>query len=357
MEFGLYTLSDMTADPFTGIHPSAEQRIRDTIVTAEIADQAELDVFGVGEHHRLDFAVSAPAVVLSAIAGRTRTLRLSSAVTVLSAADPVRVFEDFSTLDLLSQGRAELIVGRGAFVEPFPLFGFDLGDYDALFDEKLRLLRLLGESEHVTWSGRYRAPLVRAEIAPRPLQRHIPTWIAVGGSPQSAHRAGTLGFPMALAALGGPIPALRPIAQLYREAGSQAGHDASALKLALTCHVHVGETSQGARETFYPYYAQYRSMGLPRRNLPRITRSEFDRATAARSALMVGSAAEIVDRILLANEVVAPDRFLAQIDLGALPFKEVTRVIERLAGDVIPQIRASLAKGNDAPRLEPRSIE
>lgn len=345
IEVGLYSLSDLTSDPHTGVRASAGQRIRDTVAAARLADEAGLDVFGVGEHHRLDFAVSSPGIVLAAVAAVTRRIRLTSAVSVLGASDPVRLFQDFATVDLLSEGRAELIVGRGAYVEPFPLFGFDTADYDALFAEKYELLKALGQQERLTWKGRFRAPIVDAEIAPRPHQAEMPVWIGVGGTPQSAARAGMLGAPMALAALGGPVSGLRPMIELYRAAGRQAGHAAGALKVAVTCHVHVGDTSQGARDTFFPHYVQYWEKASPRgRDRPRMGRAQFAQAAAAPSALLVGSPDQVAERMLHMHEVLDHDRILAQVDLGALPFAEVARVVERLATKVAPQVRAGVGR-------------
>ena len=338
MEIGLYSLSDLTADPHSRRRLDARTRITETIAAAQLAEAAGLDVFGVGEHHRPDFAVSSPAVVLAAIAQSTQRIRLTSAVTVLGALDPVRVFEDFATLDLLSEGRAELIVGRGAYVESFPLFGADLHHYDALFLERYALLRELLRSERVTWSGRFRTPLLDAAIAPRPLQRELPVWIAVGGTPASAERAGKLGAPMALAVLGGPIANIKPMVDRYRAAGKAGGHDAAALKIALSSHLHVGETSQAARATFYPHYAQYWSEVT---SAPPMPMSQFSQLTAQGSALLVGSANEVAERMIEEHELLGHQRLLAQIDLGALPFKEVASVIERLATSVLPQVRAA----------------
>ena len=339
MEIGLYTLSDLTADPHTHRRLDARTRIAETIAAAQLAEAAGLDVFGVGEHHRLDFAVSSPAVVLAAIAQTTQRIRLTSAVTVLGALDPVRVFEDFATLDLVSRGRAELIVGRGAYVESFPLFGADLRDYDDLFVERYELLRELSRSERVRWSGRFRSALVDAQIAPRPLQQEIPLWIAVGGTPASAERAGKLGAPMTLAVLGGPIANIKPMVDRYRAAGKAAGHDDSALRVALSSHLHVGETSQTARATFYPHYAQYWSEVT---SSPPMSSAQFAQLTGRGSALLVGSANEVAERMIEEHALLGHQRMLMQIDLGALPFKEVASVIERLATKVLPQVRTAI---------------
>lgn len=343
MELGLYTLSDLSsnAGPNNGV--DAETRIADTIKAAQLADQAELNVFGIGEHHRLDFAVPSPAVVLASIAQATQQIRLTSAVTVLSAADPVRVYEDFAVLDLVSHGRAEIMVGRGVFTEPFPLFGFDLRDYDELFTEKLELLRALNKEAHVSWHGQFRSPLNNAEIAPRPHQKQLPIWIAVGGSPESAVRAGALGLPMALAVLGGSISRIAEIVELYRDAGRRAGHPESKLKISINSHTHIGLTPENARDLFFPYYQRYLGRSLPNSGRrPTVSRSDFGSMTSPGSALLVGSAEEISEKILQEYELVHHDRFLAQIDIGGLPFREVARVIELYGTRVAPIVRKAV---------------
>jgi probable LLM family oxidoreductase len=341
VELGLYTLSDLITDPKTSIQMNAHDRIDETIKAATLADQVGLDVFGVGEHHRLDFAVSSPAVVLAAIAQVTKRIRLTSAVTVLSATDPVRVFQDFSTLDLISGGRAEIIAGRGVFTEPFPLFGVDLNDYDELFSEKLDLLRKLGRTERITWRGNFRSPLQDAEISPRPLQQELPIWVGVGGTPQSAARAGVLGLPMALAVLGGPITAIQPIVDLYREAGERAGHSPSNLKVSINSHAYIGEDARQVREFHRAFYQQYLGEGTPRgKRRVQISPAEFESMTGPGTALMIGSAQEMIDKIMQEYELLHHDRFLAQIDVGRLPFREVAKAIELFGEKVAPVIRA-----------------
>jgi alkanesulfonate monooxygenase SsuD/methylene tetrahydromethanopterin reductase-like flavin-dependent oxidoreductase (luciferase family) len=339
MEIGLYSLSDLSTLGTDGKRVDAHTRIKETIATAKLAEQAGLDIFGVGEHHRLDFAVSTPTVVLAAIAASTSTIRLTSAVTVLSTADPVRVYEEFATLDLVSGGRAEIIAGRGVFTEPFPLFGYDLQDYEALFEEKLALFDLVNKSDRVTWRGRFRAPLSNAEIAPRALQPTIPLWIGVGGSRDSAIRAGRLGLPMALAVLGGPYGRAAQLAGLYRTVGKDAGH-AAALRVAVNGHLHIAETSQAARDDFYPHYSQYWLDSSPARSPgPRIAREDFNRSITSDSGPFVGSPVEIIDKISLLHELTGMDRLVAQIDIGGVPFKKITGMIELLADEVLPAIR------------------
>ncbi|MBR0754339.1 LLM class flavin-dependent oxidoreductase [Bradyrhizobium jicamae] len=335
MEIGLYTFGDLVPHPTTGHRPSAMQRINEIMAAARLAEEVGLDAFGLGEHHRLDFAISTPAVVLSAIAAQTKRIRLTSAATVLAASDPVRVFEDFATLDLVSQGRAEIMAGRGAFIEPFPLFGYDLDSYDELFVENYSLLRKLGLAERITWRGEFRPELHNIDIAPRPCQNELPVWIAVGGSMQSAVRAGSLGAPMTLAALGGPIAARKGIVDLYRRS---APRDAKGLRVALAGHTHVGATSQSARDLFYPHYSNYWHHASGGR-VPAMSRNQFDDAASAGMALMVGSPDEITERLLFAHEVLGIDRFLAQIDVGSLPFPEVAAVIERLGTRIAPVVR------------------
>jgi len=349
MELGLYTLSDLITDPKTGIQMSARDRIDETIRAATLADQVGLDVFGVGEHHRLDFAVSSPAVILAAIAQATNRIRLASAVTVLSAADPVRVFQDFSTVDLISGGRAEIIAGRGVFTEPFPLFGFDLNDYDQLFSEKLDLLRKLSQTARITWRGSFRSPLRDAEISPRPIQKELPIWIGVGGTPQSAVRAGHLGLPMALAVLGGPITAIKSIVDLYREAGQRAGHSFSNLKVSINSHAYIGEDARQARDFHRAFYQQYLTEAMPRGKRPlELSPADFQSMTGPRTGLMIGSAQEMIDKIMQEYELLQHDRFLAQIDVGRLPFREVAKVIERFGEKVAPVIRAETR--NNTPK-------
>lgn len=339
MQIGLYSLSDLSTFGTQGQRVDAHTRIKETIAAAKLAEQAGIDIFGVGEHHRLDFAVSTPTVVLAAIAASTSTIRLTSAVTVLSTADPVRVYEEFATLDLVSGGRAEIIAGRGVFTEPFPLFGYDIQDYEALFDEKLALFDLVNKSERVTWRGRFRAPLSNAEIAPRALQPTIPLWIGVGGSPDSAIRAGRLGLPMALAVLGGPYSRAGQLAALYRAVGKDAGH-AETLRVAVNGHLHIAESSQAARDDFYPHYSQYWLDSSPGKSPgPRISREDFNRSITKDSGPFVGSPAEIIDKISLLHELTGMDRLVAQIDIGGVPFKKIAGMIELLADKVIPAIR------------------
>lgn len=340
-EIGAFTFGEITADPVSGRPIDPAVRLREFIELAKLADQAGLDVFGVGEHHRPDFAIASPPVVLAAIAQATERIRLTSTVTVLSTADPVKVFEDFAAVDLISSGRAEITAGRGAYTESFPLFGHDLADYDELFEEKLDLLLRLNREERVTWSGQHRPPLVDVAVHPRPVQAELPVWIAVGGTPASVERAGRHGLPLYLAILGQP-DRFAPLAELYRDTGRSAGHEAD-LRVGVTSHFYVEKTSQGARDTFYPYYSRYIGNNMPSARGGALPPDAFDAWASPRGALFAGSPQEIIDKILWEHEILGHDRFLAQIGLGGLPFADTARSIELLATEILPVIRRETA--------------
>jgi probable LLM family oxidoreductase len=342
MELGLYSFADRTADPETGRAVTEEQRLADLLEEIELADQLGLDVFGVGEHHRDDFIVSAPAIVLAAAARSTRRIRLTSAVTVLSSDDPVRVFQDFATLDLLSGGRAEIMAGRGSFVESFPLFGYDLGLYDELFAEKLELLLALRASERVAWSGRHRAPIDDLAVHPRPLQDPLPVWVAVGGNPESALRAGALGLPMALAIIGGMPERFAPFAELHRRAAQQAGHD-PVPALSINSHGYIADTSQRAlNESFPAVSAQMNRVGRER-GWPPMTRADYDGAATLRGANFVGSPQQVVEKILFQHEIFGHDRCLLQFSVGTMPHDKIMHSIELYGTEVAPAVRRELA--------------
>ncbi|MFM2073304.1 MAG: hypothetical protein RLZZ623_3568 [Actinomycetota bacterium] len=340
-EIGLFTFGEITGDPLTGRPIDPAVRLREFIDLAVLADQAGLDVFGVGEHHRPDFAISSPPVVLAAIAQTTERIRLTSTVTVLSTADPVKVFEDFATVDLISGGRAEITAGRGAYTESFPLFGFELDDYDELFDEKLELLLRLNHGERVTWHGTHRAALTDAGVYPRPVQPELPLWIAVGGTPASVVRAGRNGLPLYLAILGQPAR-FAPLADLYRQHGADAGHHPDALRIGVTSHFYVDTSSKRARDTFYPYYSRYIGNNMPGARGQLLSRDAFDAWAGPTGALFAGSPQEIIDKIMWEHDLLGHDRFLAQIGLGGLPFADTARSIELLATDVLPVVRREL---------------
>jgi probable LLM family oxidoreductase len=310
------------------------------------ADKAELDVFGIGEHHRKEFLDSAPVVILAAAAARTRHIRLTSAVTVLSAADPVRVFQNFATLDLISQGRAEMVVGRGSFVEAYPLFGLDLDDYDELFAEKLDLLLRIRNNEFVTWSGKFRAALHNQAIYPRPLQQPFPIWLGVGGTPASFIRAGTLGLPLMVAVIGGETHRFRPLIDLYREAGKKAGHAPEQLKVGLHSLGFVADTSEEAREQYYPGYAKTFTRIGKERGWPPVTRNAFDAQSGVRGAYLVGNPEEVAEKILRHSEALGGiSRVTFQMDNAELSHQQLMHAIELIGSRVAPLIKGISRKG------------
>ncbi|MGE8079983.1 LLM class flavin-dependent oxidoreductase [Peribacillus loiseleuriae] len=344
-EIGIYTLGDIVPDPHTGKVISAQQRLTEIVDAAKLADEAGLDIFGLGEHHRLDYAVSATPVVLAAIAQVTKQIKLTSATTVLSTVDPVRLFEDFSTLDLLSNGRAEVIAGRGAFVESFPLFGYDVNEYDDLFEENIDLFLKLNEQEKISWNGRFRSELRNAEIAPRPVQKQLPLWVGVGGSPESAERAGRFGVGMALAILGGDPNRFKPLVDIYRKEGIEAGHNLNDLKVGVTGHTFIAETTEQAKDEYYPYYSNYWEYVNSQRGMStRMSRADFEQMSSPDTALFVGSSQQIIEKILYQHELFGHQRFIAQMDIGGIPFAKVAKNIERLATEVAPVIRRELSK-------------
>ncbi|HET9636470.1 MAG TPA: LLM class flavin-dependent oxidoreductase [Gemmatimonadaceae bacterium] len=342
MEIGVYTFAETTPDPATGKTISPAQRLRDLIEEIKLADEVGLDVFGVGEHHRPDFAVSAPAVVLAAAAEHTKRIRLTSAVTVLSSDDPVRVFQDFATLDLLSGGRAEIMAGRGSFIESFPLFGYDLSDYDELFEEKLELLLKLIEGERVTWQGEHRPPLQNLGVYPRPLQDPLPVWIAVGGTPQSVVRAARLGLPMALAIIGGSPERFAPFVQLYRDTARKAGRDPAQLAISINSHAYIAEDSKKAADEFFPPYAHVMTKIGRERGWPPTTREQFEALRSPHGALLVGSPQEVIDKILFQHRIFGHQRFLAQMSVGTMPHAGVMKSIELLGTAVAPVVRKEI---------------
>jgi probable LLM family oxidoreductase len=342
MELGLATFADLSS----GVSP--QQRMLDLLEEAELAEQLGLDVFAVGEHHRPDFLISSPAVALAAIAARTERIRLSSAVTVLSSDDPVRVFQQFAELDLLSGGRAEIMAGRGSFIESFPLFGYDLEDYDELFAEKLELLLELRKSTSVDWSGRLRAPLRGAGVWPRPIQDPLPVWVAVGGSPESVVRAGALGLPMTLAIIGGQPERFAPLVALYRRAAVEAGHDA-ALPLAINTHAFVGATSASADSAFAaPYLAMMNRIGRER-GWPPSGRAEYEALRSPRGAVAAGSPEQVAEKILFEHELFGNTRYVAQMSVGAVKHADVLRSMELFGTEVAPVVRAEVARRTAAP--------
>ena len=326
---------------------SATERLRNLIEEIEHADQVGLDVFGIGEHHRKEFLDSAPAVILAAAASRTSRIRLTSAVTVLSAADPVRVFQEFATLDLLSQGRAEMVVGRGSSIEAFPLFGFSLDDYDSLFAEKLELLLEIRDNEHVTWSGKHRPALTGQGVYPRPIQNPFPIWLGVGGTPQSFARAGVLGLPLMVAIIGGETRRFRPLIDLYREAGERAGHSPDRLKVGVHSLGYVAATTQEAADDFFPGYARAFTDIGKERGWPAVTRAGFDAQRGPQGALLIGSPDEVVEKIIRHSEALGGvSRFTFQMNAASLPHAKLMRAIETLGTRVAPVLRKELVSAN-----------
>ena len=339
MEVGVLSLGDLQRDQRTGRLNRPVDRMAEILGYAVLADQMGLDVFAVGEHHSAQFFTSSPAVVLAAMAARTAGIRLTSATTLLGVADPVRVYEDFASLDLISRGRAEIIAGRSAFVEPFALFGYDTADYDALFAEKLGLLLDIRAAQTVTWSGRFRPPLDAATVVPRAVQDRLPVWVGVGGSRDSAERAGQLGLPMVLGYIGGTLAHLRPLVDAYRAAGERAGHP-GALRVAISTHFHAGADPAKARAV-YPYYHEYLRPKTPGGRGFTVSQAAFGAGTSRQGAIMIGSAGEITDKLLDAVKALSLDRIFAQVDWGGLPAGLVEESIARYATEIAPALRAA----------------
>jgi probable LLM family oxidoreductase len=346
MQIGVDSFAARSADDEPGGSVSPSDRLRQLVERIERADQVGLDVFGVGEHHRADFLDSAPAVILAAAAARTQRIRLTSAVTVLSAADPVRVFQNFATLDLLSQGRAEVVVGRGSFIESFPLFGLALQDYDSLFTEKLDLLLNIRENEFVHWSGKHRAALTGQGVYPRPMQEQLPIWLGVGGTPESFVRAGVLGLPLMVAIIGGETRRFRPLVDLYREAGRQAGHSPERLKVGVHALGYVAETTEKAIEDFFPGYARAFTKIGKERGWPPVTRAHFDALRSEHGALLVGNPDEVAEKLAAHSEALGGiSRITFQMDVAGLPHAKHLSAIELLGNSVAPVIRKYAGPG------------
>lgn len=336
MELGIYSFGEVIANPDGQSAGSIHERFGQILELAKIADAGGLDAISLGEHHRSDFSMSAPEVVLAAIASVTTRLRLASGVTVLSSQDPVRVFEQFATLDHVSNGRAEIIAGRGAFTESFPLFGYDLNDYDALFDEKLKLLVQIRDNPEVTWSGKFRSSLNGVTISPRPLQDPLPIWVGIGGTPASAARAGSLGLPMMMGFFAGPEQFVSRV-EVYYRAAEQAGHDRSKLRLGVSGHMYVGKTSQQARDEFYPYYSRYFQKGGAPFAANGFPRDAYD--AWIQQGLPVGSPQQVIDAIMRRVELLGIDRFMGQIDVGNLPWSMTLDSLELYMTEVAPVVR------------------
>lgn len=351
MELGLYTFGDVDPAAPQGRGREGEERVRHLIEEIELADQVGLDVFGLGEHHRPDYVASAPAMILAAAAARTKSIRLTSAVTVLSSDDPVRVFQQYATLDLISNGRAEVMAGRGSFIESFPLFGHDLDEYDDLFSEKLDLLLAIRDAEKVSWAGKTRAPIDGRGVYPRPVNDPLPVWIAVGGTPQSVARAGALGLPLALAIIGGEPARYAPLFELYREAARRAGQDAAKLKTSINVHGFIADTNQAAADQFYgPQAAVMNRIGRERGWGP-TNRAHFDQSIGPNGNLFLGDPETVAEKIVRHHRIFRNDRFLLQMAIGLMPHDQILRGIELYGTKVAPLVRAALAE--DAKATEP----
>jgi probable LLM family oxidoreductase len=344
VEIGISTFVETTPDVETGEVMSHAQRIREVVEEIVLADEVGLDVFGVGEHHREDFAASSPAVLLAAAAWQTKRIRLTSAVTVLSSADPVRVFQDFATLDTISNGRAEIMAGRGSFIESFPLFGYDLKDYDELFDENLELLLKIRESEKVTWKGGHRPAIQNLGVYPRPVQDPLPVWIGSGGSRDSVIRAGLLGLPLVLAIIGGRPLQFEPLVRLYKKAAAHAGHDASKLPVASHSHGFIAESTEAAAEKFFPPTQQVMNKLGRERGWGRYDRSSFDAARTLEGALYVGDPKTVAEKIIHLRKNVGITRFMLHVPVGTMPHDDVMRAIELLGKEVAPIVREEISK-------------
>ena len=339
IELGILSFADMVPDASGAPGVLAAQRIRDLMEEIKLADELGLDVFGIGEHHRPDYAVSSPATILAAAAVLTKNIRLSSAVTVLSSDDPVRVYQQFATVDLLSAGRAEIMAGRGSFIESFPLFGFDLNDYDELFTEKLDQLLKLCTGGPVSWKGRHRPSLTNQGVYPQAIQVPLPVWIAAGGTPASAVRAATLGLPLVLAIIGGMPEQFVPFITLYKNTALKQGAKPADIRLAVNNHVFIAEDAQQAADSFYPYYAVMMNRVGRERGWPPLNRSQYDGLRSPRGALMVGSVQQVIDKILYEHELFGFTRFLAQASIGTVPHQLIMKSIELFGTKVAPVVR------------------
>ena len=348
MELGIYSFGEATPDPESGRTISAHERVRRLLDEIELADKVGLDVYGLGEHHRREFTVSAPAVVLAAAATRTTRIRLTSAVSVISSDDPVRVFQSFATLDLVSNGRAEIMAGRGSFTESFPLFGYDLADYDELFEEKLDLLLKIRAGERVTWRGTHRPPIEDLPVFPRPVQDPLPVWIAVGGHPESVVRAGRLGLPLALAIIGGEPRRFVPLIDLYRQAGRRAGHDPAKLRVSINSHGLIGDDSRQVADDAYAAYSYVMAKIGRERGWPPPSREQFEAERGPRGANLVGTPDEVAAKILYEHELFGLDRFLIQMSVGTLPHDKVLHSIELFGTKVAPIVRREIERRTEA---------
>jgi probable LLM family oxidoreductase len=354
MQIGLYSFAENTPDVLNGgAVQSPAERLADLLEEIELADQVGLDFYGLGEHHRPDFVASAPVTILAAAAQRTRNIRLSTAVTVLSSEDPIRVWQQFATLDLLSGGRAEMMAGRGSFIESFPLFGHDLNDYDELFEEKLEMLLAIRKGGKVAWPGStHTRPIPGMEIFPKPIQDPLPLWIAVGGTPNSVARAAYLALPLMIAIIGGRPQQFQPLVQLYRDTAAKLNHDPGKLPVGISSHGFIAETSQDAMDTAFPAHQAAMSRIGKERGWPPTTREQFEAGASPRGAYFMGSPQQVIDKVLMQHEWFHHDRFGLQLSVGTLPHAKVMKAIELFGTVVKPAIDKALAAA-PAARLEP----
>lgn len=343
MELGISMFADLHLDETTGKRQSAGMRLEELMIEIKLADELGLDVFGIGEHHRADYAVSSPEIILAAAATITKKIILSSAVTVLSSADPVKVYQDFAMIDLISNGRAEITAGRGSFIESFPLFGFDLNDYNDLFEEKLELLLKINSESPINWKGRFRPELKNQQILPRAMHEQLPIWIAVGGTPESIERAARLGLPLVIAILGGNPRQFAPFYKFYREEYLRNGHNLANMGLGLHAHTFAGEHAQATANKYFPYYtAQMKRIGMER-GWPAYSKTQYEMSLSKNGALFVGDSSAIIDKILLMHELFGLTRFVAHMDVGAPPHKDLMKSIELFGSIVAPAVRSALA--------------
>ncbi len=344
IELGVGMFGDVQIDPTTGKIQPAAQRMQEIIEEVKLMDQVGLDFFGIGEHHREDYAVAAPEIILAAAATVTKQIKLGSAVSVLSSADPVKLFQDFATVDILSNGRAEIMAGRGSFVESFPLFGYDLKDYAGLFEEKLELLTRLNKQDTITWSGKYRKPLINQQIFPRPVHNSLPIWVAVGGTTSSVIRAGRLGLPVMFAIIGGAPENFKPLFEMYQQSWVDNGHDMKDFQVGIHMHAFFGDDAKTTADKYYPIYAAQMNRIGASRGWPAYQRSQYDFGRSNHGHLIVGDVNESVDKILHINELFGLTRFSAHMDVGSPDHKDMMRAIELYGTQIAPKVREALKK-------------
>lgn len=342
MELGIGMFGDLQIDPNTGKIQSTQQRLQEILEEIKLMDEVGIDFFGMGEHHRPDYAVASPEIILAAAAPITKRIKLGSAVSVISSTDPVKLYQDFATVDLLSNGRAEIMAGRGSFIESFPLFGYDLKDYSALFTEKLNLLLQINKNEVVNWTGKYRASLVNQQVLPRAVDNNLPIWVAVGGTTESVVRAGKLGLPVMFAIIGGSPVNFKPLVEVYEQAYTDNGHDMDKYQVGVHMHAFFGENSQETADWYYPYYADQMNRIGASRGWPPYQRMQYDYGRSPHGHLVVGDANESIDKILQVQEMFGLTRFSAHMDVGSPDHSKMMKAIEIYGTQVIPKVREAL---------------